>query len=156
MNGYINKYEKQYIQPIQTPDHMFHPCDSRRMDAMRPDASIQLDRIPYEGAWKQDERRWNNPNWRPMDYGFSYGSIGYYSGETNTPYLPQVFGHDSVCDVDAVVFKTPMDDYHTHYYANMHEIDAVNQNDKDDLTFRNDLYASYSRRLNRSRYGMQF
>ncbi len=123
---------------------------------MRPDASIPMDRLPYEGTWRQDERKWNAPVWRPVNYGFTYGSVGYYSGETTTPYLPQVFGHDATCDVKASLFKTPMDDVHTHYHARMHPIHAVNQTDKDELTFRNDMLASYSRRMNRSRYGMRW
>jgi hypothetical protein len=152
-------YQRVYISSPTTPRYPIPEYDGRLIDPIRP-RPIQLDHAPYTNMWSYTSQQTNRAGPSAVDhYQFPYGMVSYYTTDiTRNPYPTQVFGDELSGSVSRHAEYTPMSTPHNYYYTVRPDVSTngyTNQSDYDQLTYRTDMLASYSRLLNRSRYALQ-
>lgn len=142
------------IQSPTTPRYNIPEHDGRLIDPVRP-RPLQVD-APYTNKWTYQTQQTNvaGPS-IVSNYKFPYGMISYYTSDVTTnPYTSEIYG-DEIRGSIARVEVNPVGTEYRYFYATKNaSVMPTNQTDYDQLTYRTDMLASYSRRLNRSRYGM--
>lgn len=142
------------IHSPTTPRYDTPTYDGRLIDPIRP-RPLQID-APYTNKWTYQTQQTNvaGPS-RVSNYRFPYGMVSYYTSDVTTnPYASEIFGDEVRGSVARVEVNPVGTEYRYFYAVKDSSMMPTNQTDYDQLTYRTDMLASYSRRLNRSRYGM--